>query len=87
MNENSEDFEDWYKRHKKDCSNNYSGSAGKMEIDVVVEMYRALVEKHGVKYIKYIGKGNSKTFKGIIDSKPYGNDIVVQNKECVSHFE
>ena len=58
-----------------------------MEIDAITEMFRRSVSKHGVKYVQYIADGDSKTFKGILDSKPYGDEITVQKKECVGHVE
>lgn len=58
-----------------------------MEIDGIVEMFERSEEKHGVKYVKYVGDGDSKTFKGIITRNIYGNDVNVQKKECVGHVE
>ena len=65
----------------------HSGSAGKMEIDAILEVFQASVKKHSVKYVQYIGDGDSKTFKGIMDSKPYGDEILVRKKEFVRHLE
>lgn len=78
-------YEEWLENHEN-CGVNHSGSAGKMEIDAVVEMFSRSVEKHGVKYLTYIGDGDSKTFKGILDAKPYADKTVVK-KECVGHVE
>lgn len=80
-------YEYWYKEHQDSCSINHKGSAGKMEVDAVVEMFERSEEKHGVKYVKYIGDGDSKTFKGILDLNPYNNDPVVVKKECVGHVQ
>ncbi|XP_044578272.1 uncharacterized protein LOC123260944 [Cotesia glomerata] len=60
-------YHDWYEDHQEVCTINHKGSAGKMEVDAVVEMFCRSVEKHGVKYVKYIGDGDTKTFKGILD--------------------
>lgn len=59
------EFEEWYEDHKKSCSSNHDGSAGKMEVDSIVEMFLRSVEKFGVKYTNYIGDGDSKTYAGI----------------------
>ena len=45
------------------------------------------MEKHSVKYAKYIGDGDEKTFKGILDIDPYHGNPVVIEKECVGHFQ
>jgi len=84
---NDIEFDTWYDSHQEVCTANHSGSAGKMEIDAIVEMFMWSVEKHGVKYDTYIGNGDSKTFKEILDINPYGDSLTVQKKECVRHVE
>ncbi|KAJ8938494.1 hypothetical protein NQ318_020810 [Aromia moschata] len=42
---------------------------------------------HNVKYAQYIGDGDTKTFKAILDLDPYNNDPKVMKKECVGHVE
>ncbi|XP_074097828.1 uncharacterized protein LOC141526663 [Cotesia typhae] len=64
-------YNDWYESHKELCTINHKGSAGKMEVDAIVEMFCRSNENHGVKYAKYIGDGDTKTFKGILDMDPY----------------
>lgn len=86
-NEDIAEFETWYKSHKENCTSNHEGSAGKMEIDGIVKMFERSEEKHGVKYVKYVGDGHSKTFKGIITRKIYGDDVNGQKKECMGHVE
>lgn len=54
-------YEEWLSNHEN-CSINHSGSSGKMEIDAIIEMFSRSVDKHGVKYLTYIGDGDSKTF-------------------------
>lgn len=76
-----QDYTDWYKEHEDSYTINHRRSAGKTEVDSVVEMFSRSIEKHGVKYIKYIGDGDSKTFKGILDMNPYDDDPVVE-KMC-----
>ncbi|XP_074108761.1 uncharacterized protein LOC141533663 [Cotesia typhae] len=78
-------YNDWYEDHEESCTINHKGSAGKMEVDAIVEMFCRSEEKYGVKYVKYIGDGDTKTFKGILDIDPYDGDPLVQKKECVGH--
>lgn len=73
---NTAEFEEWYAMHKNSCSANHDGSAGKMEIDAIVEIFKRSQEKHAVKYVNYIGDGDSKTYKGIIDADPYGETVI-----------
>ena len=48
------DFEKWFGDHKEDCAANYRGSAGKMEVDAIKEMFLSSEEKFQVKYGNYI---------------------------------
>lgn len=80
-------YEDWYEDHEESCTINHKGSAGKMEVDAIVEMFERSETKNNVKYVRYIGDGDSKTFKGILDVNPYDDDPVVEKKECVGHVQ
>lgn len=57
-----------------------------MEVDAVIEMFQRSEELYQVKYANYIGDGDSKTFKGILDCEPYEN-FTVSKKECVDHVQ
>lgn len=82
-----EGFEAWKELHEEECCKNHEGSTGKMEVDAVKEMFARSMEKHGVKYEKYIGDGDSKTFKAILTEDPYDGDPTVVKKECVGHVQ
>ena len=49
-------------------------------------MYQRSVEKNGVRYVSFIGDGDSSTFQTIKYAKPYGDDIIVK-KEFVGHVQ
>lgn len=51
------------------------------------ELFSRSVVKHGVMYTNYIGDGDSKTYTGIINAKPYGEEIEIIKKECVGHVQ
>ncbi|XP_068988155.1 uncharacterized protein [Bombus flavifrons] len=80
-------YEDWYEEHEESCTINRKGSAGKMEVDAIVEMFERSEAKHNAKYIRYIGDGDSKTFKDILHINPYDDDPIVEKKECVGHVQ
>ena len=61
----------WYENHKKHCSANHEGSAGKMEVQGIVKMFLRSLEKFAIRYGYYIGDGDSKTFKMLLDTHPY----------------
>lgn len=58
-----------------------------MEVTAITEMFTVSQEKYGVKYGNYIGDGDSKTFKAIVDLNPYGDDFPVIKSECIGHIE
>ncbi|XP_066599703.1 uncharacterized protein [Prorops nasuta] len=76
----------WYEAHQDQCDANPSGSSGKMEINAITQMFSRSLNKYGVKYLTYIGDGDSKTFNGIINAAPYEENTIVE-KECVGHVE
>lgn len=78
-NSNLLGYEEWLSNHEN-CSINHSGSSEKMEIDAIIEMFYRSVEKHGVKYLTYIGDGDSKTYKGILNANPYTDEKRVVKK-------
>ncbi|XP_054011920.1 uncharacterized protein LOC128894287 [Hylaeus anthracinus] len=83
----TEAYDDWFEEHSGECTSNHNGSAGKMEVDGITEMFRRSWEIHEVRYAKYIGDGDTKTFKILLKDKPYGDDMIVTKKECVGHVE
>lgn len=79
------EFELWKEDHNEECAANHEGSAGKMEVDSIVEIFSRSMEKYNVRYANYIGDGDSKTYKGIVDADPYKEKVV--KKECIGHVQ
>lgn len=52
-----------------------------MEVDSEKEMFARSIDQYGVKYPRYIGEGDSATYKGLLDLNPY-DDIQVEKLEC-----
>ncbi|XP_071633109.1 uncharacterized protein [Temnothorax longispinosus] len=75
-----------YEEHQETCPINHTGSPGKMEVDAVLEMFHRSEERYGVRYTNYVGDGDSKTFKSILDAQPYEDETVIKS-ECVGHVE
>lgn len=80
------EYDEWHNTHGDNCTANHHGSAGKMEVDAMREMFARSEKSLGVKYSNYIGDGDTKTFKALLDLDPY-DDIAVQKKECVGHVQ
>ena len=69
--ENTDEYLEWDENHQDKCTANHEGSSGKIDVDGVIEMFKRSVEELGVKYKKYIGDGDSKTLKNLIDADVY----------------
>ena len=78
-------FAAWYEKHKGNCDANHEGSSGKMEVSGIVKMFMRSLEKYAVRYGFYIGDGDSKTFKMLLETFPYGENVTVKKLECVLH--
>ncbi|GFU07268.1 uncharacterized protein TNCV_2655941 [Trichonephila clavipes] len=63
-------------KHQIFCRKNHSGSAGGMEVCGMQKMFFRSEQKHGLKYRRYIGDGDSKTFLSI--EKPYGDSVPIE---------
>ncbi|KYN11794.1 hypothetical protein ALC57_16049 [Trachymyrmex cornetzi] len=84
---NTEQYQEWKSNHEENCQANHVGSAGKMEVDAMKELFSRSVEKHGVMYINYVGDGDTKTYTGLVNAKLYGDEIEIIKKECVGHIQ
>lgn len=68
------------------CTANHSKNAGKMKIDSIKKMFLRSEELLGVKYTNYIGDGDTKTFKAVLNLDFY-DDITIKKLECVGHVK
>ena len=82
--EDPDAYDLWFKQHEKKCSLNYQGSAGGMEVAGAQAIFSRSIEKHQLRYVKYLGDGDSKSFSNI--EKVYDN-IDVEKLECVGHVQ
>ncbi|XP_071050642.1 uncharacterized protein [Onthophagus taurus] len=80
-----EAYEEWLSLHEDDCDINHKGSASKMEVDSVKDMFGRSISEYGVKYWRYIGDGDSATYKGLLNLNPY--DILIEKLECYLHVK
>ena len=66
-------YENWMKKHRKNCPLNHSGSAGVMEVTGATRIFDRSVEKRELRYTEYLEDGDSKGFD-FVASVP-GRDI------------
>lgn len=79
------EYEVWKANHS--CHINHSGSAGSMEAAGSVRIFsRSEEEPRGLQYVKYLGDGDSSSFKKVVDSAPYAGETI-EKLECVGHIQ
>lgn len=71
------------KKHK--CAINHAGSAGKMEVDGVMQLFRRSEEKYGIRYTGYLGDGDSKAYHNVSAANVY--TCPVKKLECTGHVQ
>jgi hypothetical protein len=74
-------------KHEANCTANYVGTSGGMEVAGVVEIFQRSIEKHGVKYVEYLGDGDSKGYLSVCQAMPYGPEIKISKIECINHVQ
>jgi hypothetical protein len=74
-------------RARNQCDYNFpvQDSSGSMEVYGVVEMFKRSVQERGLKYLQFLGDGDSKAFNTVCNLKVYGCEQIVK-LECVNHF-
>jgi len=82
------EYREWHEAHVTDgkCQANHTGPSGNMEVDAIKIMFHRSMNNQ-VKYRNYIGDGDSKSYTGLINSKPYGEEFVINKKECEGHVQ
>ncbi|GFW19284.1 uncharacterized protein TNCV_256111 [Trichonephila clavipes] len=72
--------------HSDECSANYFGNSGGMEVEGALRIFNHSEVLHNLRYTQYLGDGDSKAYKAVLESKPY-KDVNIEKLECVGHIE
>ncbi|GFX70536.1 uncharacterized protein TNCV_875101 [Trichonephila clavipes] len=72
--------------HSDECSANYFGNSGGMEVEGALRIFNRSEVLHNLRYTQYLGDGDSKAYKAVLESKPY-KDVNIEKLECVGHVE
>lgn len=73
--------------NQHDCSANYTGPSTGMENAIIVEGFKYCAEK-GARFHKFIGDGDSSTYKKLRDLRLYQNPTVYIDKyDCINHVD
>ena len=79
------EYNRWKETHI--CKINHYQSSGAMESAGAVSIFSSSIEKYNMRYSHYIGDGDTESFKKVVDSKPYGDDLTPKKLECVGHVQ
>jgi hypothetical protein len=85
----------WRRTHvlRGECEINHSGSAGKMESDGMLEIFRRSEKERGLQYLGYLGDGDSKSFLTVSNANPPiytdedGDPLEIRKLECCGHIQ
>ena len=77
----------WRAPHDNACTQNHDGSSGAVERDIVRDIFCSSEDKYNLRFTRFIGDGDSKSFKTVQDAQPYGSDIPVEKIESVGHIQ
>ena len=81
-----EECDAWEAGHAGECHINTHVSSPAMESSAVVSLWARSQQVRGLRYVGYIGDGDSKGYHNVVGSKPYGEQGVVK-EECVGHVQ
>lgn len=71
--------------HLANCTANYKGSSGGMEVDGAIQIFHRSLEKN-LRYTRYLGDGDSKGFAAVEGLGIYGEQDITK-LECVGHVQ
>ena len=66
------------------CFKNWDGASSSMETDIIVEGFKMAEERHGVRYIRFVGDGDSSVCPSLVAGVPIWG-YAIQKIECANH--
>ena len=79
----TEVYKEWKSAHQ--CQINFEGSAGAMEPNGALEMFKFSMEDN-IRYTRLFADGDSKTHTMLVEKKPYG-DVKIEKCDCIGHVQ
>ena len=67
-------YKDFMNTHE--CSINHEGSSGSMESQGLAEMFMSSVQFNGLRYVEFLGDGDTKSHHDVVAADPYPGIIV-----------
>ena len=87
--DNENELMKWREKHQKYCQINHKGSYDSMESAAAVEIFCRSIERRKLKYITYVGDGDSNSFGNVRDAleQKYGERYIVSKEDCIGHIQ
>lgn len=79
-----EEYTALIQRHKEKCQKNFEGKSEAMEAEAATRIWGRSKELNKMRYVKFIGDGDSSAYLAVKKLNPYGN-VPVQKEECINH--
>ena len=67
-----------------DCYKNWTGSSSSMESDIIVQGFQEAESKYGLRYINFVGDGDSSVYPSLIAGVPQWGHAI-RKIECANH--
>lgn len=71
----------------ENCQANFEGVSGGMESDGALEIFKRSLSSRKVRYVEYLGDGDSRGFSKVEKANVYGSDVTVKKLECIGHVQ
>ncbi|GFS66824.1 uncharacterized protein TNCV_230241 [Trichonephila clavipes] len=69
------------------CQVNYHGFSAGMESEGALRIFSRFLPNYNVRYVQYLGDGDSKGFLRVQESNIYGDEFPVEKLECIGHVQ
>ena len=56
-----------------------------MEAEGALRIYQQSEEKRKLRYIPYVGDGDSKSYARVRNAAPYGPAVFIDKEDCIAH--
>ena len=78
----TDQYDKWKMEHK--CPINHRESSGAMEVAAAINMFKRSIPYLNLRYVRYIGDGDTKPHQSVVESAPYDN-CTIDKLEWVGH--
>ncbi|GBO17359.1 hypothetical protein AVEN_7037-1 [Araneus ventricosus] len=85
LGENCADFSIFYKAHKPECSENFTGSSNALEVIATESLWNRSVENCVMRYMSVLSDGDSKTYQDLLELDVYDDSMNISKEECLNH--